>query len=255
MTRFSLAAALLLLLGADASLAYTVVLEDGTNIVAQEKYEVHGDRALITLLNGSQTIIDLKEIDVEKTEEANAGPVLGDAVVLTEHGAERLRSATADPDRSRTLQDLIQERRANARKEEPQETGDLQYRLTSGGNPDLTSLRRLPLESDDITASLGEMLVAGGIDRFRVYRGTEADHVFIELVASSADEVFAALESLATITLDTLKRYPQVAGLEVLMTSTSRSRSGQFLFNAQNAPLLANGRLEPEDFFLEYVQY
>jgi hypothetical protein len=256
MSRSFLVAVLLALLGGSSAFAYTVVLKDGTTMVAQEKYEVHGDQALITLLNGSQTVIDAKEIDTGKTEEANSGPVLGDAVVLTDRGVERLRAATADPERQRTLQDLIQERQAAKRNaKESTRASDLQVRSTAGGHPDFTSLRRLPLDSDAMTASLGELLVAGGIDRFRVYRGTQPSHVFIELVAGNDDEVFAALESLAQITMDVRQRYPEIEGLEVLMTSTSRSRAGQFLLTPQNAPLLVNHRMTPADFFLEYVQY
>lgn len=257
MLRSCLVAALLALMGTSSALAYTIVLKDGTNMVAQEKYEIHGDQAMVTLLNGSQTVIDLKEIDIAKTDDANSGPVMGDAVVLTERGMERLRAATADPDRQRTLQDLIQERQAAARRAEKETptNSDLKVRTTPGGHPDFTSLRRLPLDSDAMTAGIGELLVEGGIDRFRVYRGTRSNHVFIELVAGNEEEVFAALESLAQITVEVRQRYPQIEGLEVLMTSTSRSRAGQFLFTSQNAPLLVNNRMTPADFFLEYVQY
>jgi len=256
MSRSCLLTVLLALLGAGSALAYTIVLKDGTNMVAQEKYEIQGDKALITLLNGSQTVIDLEEIDVSKTNDANSGPVLGDAVVLTERGMERLRAATADPNRQRTLQDLIQERQAARREEQgPAGSSELPVRMTPGGHPDFTSLRRLPLDSDAMTAGIGELLVEGGIDRFRVYRGTRPEHVFIELVAGNDDEVFEALESLAEITMEVRQRYPQIEGLEVLMTSTTRSRAGQFLFTAQNAPLLVNNRMTPPDFFLEYVQY
>lgn len=250
-------AILLLILGVDAAVAYTIVLRDGTTIVAQEKHEVQGGRALITLLNGSMTVIDLVEIDVTKTEEANSGAVLGDAMVLTDRGTERLRSGREDPNRSRTLQDLIQERRAaeQAPGDQTEDDETQPYRTTAAGFPDLPSLRRTPLESSEMSNFLSQRLEAESIHRFRIYRGTAPRFVFVELVAGNADEVFAALESMARITMDTVERYPRVEGLEVLMTSMSRSRAGQFLFTARNAPLLANARLEPADFFLEYVQY
>lgn len=67
-----LAEALVALLVAVSPLsAYTIVLRDGSTVQAQSPYRVEGERAVITLQNGTQTFLSLSEIDVERTAAAN----------------------------------------------------------------------------------------------------------------------------------------------------------------------------------------
>jgi len=72
-------------LGGAASLraasSYTVVLKDGSTIIAKEKYRIEGSRAIITLLNGTQTFVRADQIDIAKTDAANRGSY-GSAVVI-----------------------------------------------------------------------------------------------------------------------------------------------------------------------------
>ena len=51
--------------------AYVIKLKDGSLIFARTKYTVKGDRAIITLENGTVTAIKLDEIDVEGSEKYN----------------------------------------------------------------------------------------------------------------------------------------------------------------------------------------
>ena len=69
-----LAAASLLL----ATAAYTIVLKDGSTLVAKEKYTVQNGRAIITLLNGTQTFVPADRIDVKRTEQANRSGACND---------------------------------------------------------------------------------------------------------------------------------------------------------------------------------
>src|SRR5215203_7156348 len=64
-----------------AAAGYVVYLKDGSSVTAKEKYRIENGRALITLLNGTQTFIPASNIDAKRTEEANKGGH-GSAVVL-----------------------------------------------------------------------------------------------------------------------------------------------------------------------------
>ncbi len=54
-----------------AASAYVIKLKDGSLIFARTKYTVKGDRAIITLENGTVTALKLEEIDVEGSEKYN----------------------------------------------------------------------------------------------------------------------------------------------------------------------------------------
>ena len=54
-----------------AALGYVIKLKDGSLIFARTKYTVKGDRAIITLENGTVTAIKLEEIDVEGSDKYN----------------------------------------------------------------------------------------------------------------------------------------------------------------------------------------
>ena len=79
--RACLAAALCLLLAAPLA-AYTIYLKDGTRMQAKEKYRVVNGQAMITLPNGTRGVLDVREIDVKRTEEANRVDYGGNAVVV-----------------------------------------------------------------------------------------------------------------------------------------------------------------------------
>src|SRR5215470_2153754 len=69
------------LLAAAPALSYTVVFKDGTVQIAREKYTVKGNKAIITLRNGTVTQYDLEKIDVPGTDEYNEENP-GDAIAL-----------------------------------------------------------------------------------------------------------------------------------------------------------------------------
>src|SRR5947199_1264929 len=64
-----LASATLLL----AASAYTIFLKDGSSLVARQKYTVQNGRAIIILLNGTETFVALDKIDIPRTDAANKG--------------------------------------------------------------------------------------------------------------------------------------------------------------------------------------
>src|SRR5262245_62113987 len=62
---------LALILAAAPAFAYVIKLKDGSLIFARTKYTVKGDRAIITLENGTVTAMKLEQIDVEGSEQYN----------------------------------------------------------------------------------------------------------------------------------------------------------------------------------------
>src|SRR4029079_12213875 len=65
---FALAA---LILASAPAFAYVIKLKDGSLIFARTKYTVKGDRAIITLENGTVTAMKLDQIDVDGSEQYN----------------------------------------------------------------------------------------------------------------------------------------------------------------------------------------
>src|SRR5262249_39547789 len=90
--------------------AYTIYLKDGSSIQAKEKYTIAGDRAVITLQNGTQTFVPAKQIDVARTEQANVNDY-GSAVVIDD-SKQAPQAAQPSPAPRKTLADLIQNKAA-----------------------------------------------------------------------------------------------------------------------------------------------
>jgi hypothetical protein len=51
---------------------YMIYMRDGRTLQVRHKYEVRDERAIVTLLNGTQAFLPLADIDVSRTEEINA---------------------------------------------------------------------------------------------------------------------------------------------------------------------------------------
>lgn len=67
--------------------AYVVILKDGTQIITRDQFRVEAGKARFTLQNGTESFLELSEIDVVKTVEANKVNY-GSAVVLDGGKAE-----------------------------------------------------------------------------------------------------------------------------------------------------------------------
>src|SRR5262249_9216877 len=105
MRRFLLLFVLLLVAAAPAALAYNILLKNKSIVFAREKYTVKGNKAIITLQNGTVVSYDLDQIDVPATEQYNkenpANVAPGDA------GRERVARVPTAPPPATTLQEVI----------------------------------------------------------------------------------------------------------------------------------------------------
>src|SRR5207253_1344732 len=137
-------------------------LKDGSSIQAKEKYKVVGERALITLPNGNQTFLALKQIDTARTDQANQTDY-GSAVVINDS-----RPQTPNPalQPQPSLTDLIHDKAPAPRELPPaRRTKPGQAPTTPTASPttllktkagfaDLSSLSRKPYSQADVVAEL-----------------------------------------------------------------------------------------------------
>jgi hypothetical protein len=257
LARRFLALVVLVLLSALPALGYRIYLRDGTMLAAQEKYSVEGDFALVTLENGTQTTVRLIEIDLEKTERLNQRAY--SSAVVIDGGEQRLLALDDPAMRQRTLAEYVQERRQErtARDQQAERIGRVAprpARRTLAGSVDLYALTR---ESDDSEAAvrIAETVRAQGVTGAKVYRGTAPGRYLLDLTAQSDVAVFRALEDLAAAVVELADAGVAIEALEVYMANAEGSRAGMFTLSEDAAALLASDQLEPDQFFLQFVEF
>ncbi|HEX9941691.1 MAG TPA: hypothetical protein VGG03_06730 [Thermoanaerobaculia bacterium] len=254
--------ALLALLVAAPLLAagYTVYLKDGSSIVAKEKYKVANGRAIITLLNGTQTFVPAAQIDVRRTEEFNRLGTRG-AVVLP--GAPQdVGPAPTQPQKDKTLADLIAARGAaprelpGSRREKPGAASSGRPTRTRAGYYDLATLARKPCSHAEVTAELQQFFRGQGIEGVEIYDGTQADRPLVEITTASEGSVFQALTTAANALLHVRGLYPdRVKAFELLLTTPARERAGQFVLTPDMATDLVSKKVDVTAFFVRNVQF
>lgn len=243
---------------ATATLAYTVVLKDGSKLTSKQKYRVVGNRAVILLPNGSEAFLELSEIDTAKTEQANKQDY-GTAVVL-DGGPQPTQAAPAP--RERRLQDLIKTQGDDPATREPVRrppgTGAVPTRPEpSATNRGLepTSPRR-PVSNSAAASALLAKFRAEGIDEVELSQGSAAGRIRADVVTPSEATVFRALTIAASALLEVRKTQPSaLAALELTMATPTRERAGTFILTPQQAEELAGGKVEISDFFVKNVQF
>lgn len=253
------AIALILLVVATPTWAYIVCLKDGSQIVTKEKYRVEGDKAYLILPSGTQTSMDLAEIDVAKTEELNKVD-LGTARVLEGVGTKTTPEPVDSEVPQETLGNLLGGRAGLSmppvRKRQQATNSADEIPLTKAGFVDLMKLQREPYTDSQITTELLQYLKGQGVEEVKIYQGTAADSPLIEVVTNSEASVFKALKDCANALVQMHGRFPErVGALEVLMVTESQVRAGQFVLTPALANLLATGAVKEATFFCSHVQF
>jgi hypothetical protein len=234
--------------------AYTVYLKDGSTIIAKEEHRVEGKRAIITLPNGTETFIEVSEIDLPRTERMNRN-VHGTAVILEDGKLTALPKETAKEPEP-TLTDLAKGRdlRPPARTTRSgSEPGGAAR--TPGGFIDLATLTGRPYRNLEAASTLKLFLNGQGFDEVQVSQGSEEDRPLVEITTNSEASVFRGLKVAANALLKLRETSPEITGLEVLMTTSSRERAGQFTLTPAEAASLASEAVEVTQFYLRNVEY
>ena len=254
--------ALFALLAATALLAasgYTIILKDGSNIVAKEKYTIQNGKAIITLLNGTQTFVRADQIDVARTEAANKLG-LGTGVLIP-GSPQDIGTVPAQPRRDETLADLIHQRAAGPRdvpgnRRDKDQPASGRLLKTKAGYNDLSTLTRKPYPHSDVTAELQTFFHSQGLEGIEIYEGTQGDRPLIEISTNSEGSVFKALGIAANALLQIRESVPnRVAALEVLLNTPARERAGQFVLTPDMAADLVSKRVDVTAFFVRNVQF
>ncbi|HKI04063.1 MAG TPA: hypothetical protein VKK31_18935 [Thermoanaerobaculia bacterium] len=238
---------------------YVIYLKDGSRIAAKEKYRIENGRALITLPNGTQSFVPAGQIDVRRTDEANRDGY-GGAVVLP-GASQDLSAAATQPVKDKTLADLIAARDAAPRelpksRREKSEPTPGHLLKTKAGFYDLATLARKPYPHGDVTSALQQFFRGQGLEGVEIYEGTRADRTMIEISTNSEGSVFKALTTASNALLHIRGLFPdRVAALELLLTTPSRERAGQFVLTPDMATDLISKKVDVTSFFVKNVQF
>jgi hypothetical protein len=244
-----------------AAAAYTILLKDGSTVVAKQKYTIDNGRAIITLLNGTQTFMPLDRIDIPRTEAANKAGYGNNGVVIP-GTPQDVGTVPAQPQKDQTLGDLITKNGAgprdvpttNKRGKDPAANG--RVLKTKAGYTDFVVLARRPYSHADLTAALQQFFHGQGLDDVEIFEGTSGDHPLIEITTNSEGSVFKALNSAAAGLLQIRDSFPnRVTAFEVLLTTPTHERAGQFVLTPEMATELVAKKVEVATFFIKNVQF
>lgn len=247
--------------------AYTIYLQDGTQIVARDKYEVRDGRAYFTLQNGTDTVLDLDQIDVERTKQANRNN-LGTAVVLEGEVPDDTLQEPRQEEQRPGLSQLVRQRQAQQRQAAEEqarnrqaeeasraEDGSLEVPRTPAGYPDLLNYARRPYPNLETGAQIKRFFSAQGIDAAQVFQGTEPGRPLVEVTTSAEASAFRALAVAASTLIQLRDGGGTPDGLELLLVTPERGRAGQFSLTPEMARNLLSGEVDISTFYLQNVQF
>ena len=248
--------AIALLLAAFVALpasAYTIYLKDGSRIIARDKYVVEGDKAIITLENGTQTFLAAAEIDEERTAAANKAN-LGSALIF-EDGEFVERTKPADPTPKRTtVSDLIA--RGDASVQAPERSAAEEATAAPARTAtSIEAMQRLPMRDIELAASVKQAFVDRGIERAAIFQGTEQERPLVQIVAESEATVFNSLEQAAEVLLAVRDAHPDVEVMEIYLETSERERAGEFELTAAMAEAIQSEAIELPAFFIQHVRF
>lgn len=249
----ALLSALCLALVCAPALAYTIVLKDGTTIVAKGKYTIQGDRALITLPSGTQSAYPAAEIDVAKTEAANRQDV-GTAIVIEGGKAKNLTPSSAPPSGKTSLQEFIQKRPGGL--PEPAPTVQTRAPVGSERRERVDRSGRAPLRDPALANEIKAFLITRGAAA-DVYQGSTARRARLVFETRAEGPVFKALVASATALVQIQQQFPdRLDAFEVVCEMPDGDGlGGRFTLTPAQAADLVSGRVELTRFYVDNVEF
>ena len=250
--------AMALALAAGPALAYTVYLKDGSKIVTPAKYTVRGDKAILKLSSGTESMLPLSEIDIERTEKANTNN-LGNAMVIEDGKQQDLSRNTAPPPGNATLQDLIKTRETNPAAG-PSTIADAPHTRRartdgSAGNAE-DVVGRSPLRDVNLAEAIRRFLFGRGISSVEVLQGPSAKRPLLVFSTGTEGQVFKALSASATTLLHVRDTSPgAIEAFEIVCRSTDGGSAGRFTMSPAQAQDLVAGRIDMPAYYVKYVQF
>ena len=233
-----LALAVLIAFSAEA-FAYVIKLKDGSLIFARTKYTVKGDRAIITLENGTVTALKLEEIDVEGSEKYNKEN-FGNVVAIDTPDSRKPTPAPEAPQPPR-VQDYI--RQNKPRMDLPPSASE-KAASASGAGPSFGTV------DPNLQGAFTRIFDGAGITQYKLtnFRGTTG----VLVTANTEEAVFNALNATARAISDPASRGTPITVTVVLTTSSGES-AGRLEMTPEQARMLVNGQITAADYFVRNV--
>ncbi|MCP4202517.1 MAG: hypothetical protein GY769_11355 [bacterium] len=252
--RILIAVALLAALSAPLA-AYTVILKDGSQLIAQQAPTFEGDQAIIVLQSGTRTSIAANEIDLERTRNANVQE-LGSAMVL-EDGQFTAKAVEPEPPQEERLSDLIaRRRRETGPSDRPPASRDTTERNRTSAQSDLSTQQRTPYRDLAVLEAIQGAFKSQGVDGAKVYQGTTSDRLLIEVETNSEAAVFRSIKVAAGALSHVRANISStIEAFELVLATSNRSRAGQFLMTTEDAIAIVDGEIEISSYFVDQVRF
>ncbi len=240
MKRLGLLVLAALILAASVASAYNIKLKDGSIIFARSKYEVKGNKAIITLPNGTVTQIDLATIDIPGTEQYNKENP-GNVIALVPGEDKEIKLPVLKPPPTVSLQDMLRRRKTRLGEPPPKAAGGAEAEATG------TSWQA---PEPAVEMAFRRVLDGAAITQYRLtsYRGK------LRLVASTSSEeaVFNMLSASARALTD-LQDKGKPTVVEIVLTTPAGEPAGSFEMSSENARQIVNGTVSVADYFVRNV--
>jgi hypothetical protein len=221
-----------------AALGYVIKLKDGSLIFARVKYTVKGDRAIITLENGTVTAIKLAEIDVEGSEKYNKEN-FGNVIAIDTPDSRKPTPAPEAPAQPR-LQDYI--RQNKPRMDLPASAG--QKATVEGSGPSFATV------DPNLQTAFVKIFDGAGITQYKLtnFRGKTG----VLVTTNTEEAVFNALNATARALSDPASRGTPIT-IHIVLTTSSGESAGRLEMSPEQARQLVNGQINAADFFVKNV--
>jgi hypothetical protein len=228
-----------LLLVASTAFGYVIKLKDGSLIFARAKYTVKGDRAIVTLENGTVTAIKLDQIDVEGSETYNKEN-FGNVVAIDTPDGRKPTVAPNGPPAPR-LQDYLRDKKprmelpGNAQKPADGEAG----RGSSFAPVDV-----------NLQTAFAKIFDGASISQYKLTNFKGRTRLLI--TANTEEAVFNALNAAARALSDPTSRGVGTT-IQIVMTSSSGESAGSLEMSPEQARQIVNGQISAAEYFVKNV--
>ncbi|MEM8996678.1 MAG: hypothetical protein AAGF23_17970, partial [Acidobacteriota bacterium] len=239
---------------ASPSAAFLVILKDGEQITAAERYERQGDMVILTLPNGTKASYPAADIDFEKTDDVNRGRNLSNARLIEGREAKQLDKESRFEKSQKSFSELVNQRTAGgglalpeqSRREAEGQSGEIEsLPKTAAGFVDLKTIRRDPLDDEALATEITRYMRSQGAQDVRVYRGTGEGRPLVEVVATSEASVFKAVRDSANCLVQLRGKFSSLTAFDLLLLTENQILAGQFSLTPELANELVTGKIEP----------
>jgi len=224
-------------LAAAQAFGYVIKLKDGSLIFAKTKYTVKGDRAIITLENGTVTAMKVDQIDVEGSEQYNKEN-FGNVVAIDTPDSRRPTPSAESPAPAR-IQDYIREKKPRMALPSQAEKA-----AADGAGPSFQ-----PVDAN-LQLAFSKVFDGAGITQYKLtnFRGKTR----LLVTANTEEQVFNALNAAARALSDPTSRGVPTT-IQIVMTSGSGESGGALEMSPEQARQLVNGQISAADFYVKNV--